>query len=129
MYDYAKYGDSPTCLNDKFDIGNEEAIIQGFGINKLGELAKGLQEAKQITATNENCTRWVQGNAKQFENAPDDQQIPYGQGYTFAELSDGINNGTLCSWGFQTDGVFTVSIQYKITNIANCIFEIPVMNF
>ena len=120
MHDYTKYGDSPTCLNDKFDIGNEEAIIQGFGVNEFGELATRLQEAKVITATNENCTRWVKGNAKQFENAPDDQQIPYGQGYTFAELHDGINNGTLCSWGFQTDdGLFTVNMSYRITNISN----------
>ena len=99
MYKYDKYGDSSTCLNGDFDISNKNATIQGFGITgPTGEFAKGLLEATVTTTTNENCTRWIKQNSKTFESA--NQAIKYGKGYTFAELHDGINNGTLCSWGF-----------------------------
>ena len=120
LHDYTKYGDSPTCLNDKFDIGNEEAVIQGFGINESGELAKGLQEGKVITATNENCTLWVKDNAERLEFG---NAIEYGKGHTFGELADGINNGTLCSWGIKNEdtGIYTVS-----TKIITSKFDIPI---
>ena len=32
LYDYEKYGDSPTCLNREFDIQNKDALAQGFGV-------------------------------------------------------------------------------------------------
>ena len=122
FYDYDKYGDSPTCLNDEFDIGDIDAIIQGFGITGPTE-ERGtniLQEGKVITATNENCTLWVKQNAKHFETG---DAIEYGKGFTFGELADGINNGTLCSWGIKNEdtGIYTVS-----TKIITSKFDIPI---
>ena len=117
LHDYDKYGDSPTCLNDKFNIGNIEATIQGFGLTGPEAIkgSKKLLEAKVITATNENCTRWVKGNAKRVEFG---EALPYGRGYTFAELPDGIDHGILCSWGIENeDGIITVSLSSKTFKI------------
>ena len=126
LYKYDQYGDSPTCLNGKFDISNKTATIQGFGITDTGESANGLLEATVITTTNENCTQWIKQNSKFFESA--NHALKYGKGYTFAELSDpiscgdysnsdptsclkGIHNGILCSWGIENeDGNVSVSL-------------------
>ena len=53
-----------------------------------------------------------------FSNA-----IEYGKGHTFGELADGINNGTLCSWGIKNEdtGIYTVS-----TKIITSKFDIPI---
>ena len=116
MYDFELYGDSPTCLNDKFDIANEVATIQGFGVtdkdNSNAEEGQ-LFEGQVVTVSNENCTKWTQANADEFEFFP----LPYGNGSTFGELKHGINKEILCSRGIvQADGE-TISVSIDIFNI------------
>ena len=114
MFDYEKYGDSPTCLNDKFDISNQKATIQGFGLtdgNKGNEEENKLGEAKVLTVSNEDCIKWVQANSKELE--PADGAPPYGNGTTFGELPEAINRQILCSKGIEFEnGVISVSIYY-----------------
>ena len=113
LFDYEIYGDSPICLNDKFDISNKEAIIQGFGIpfgitdfNQIDYNSPQLKQAKVITVSNENCTKWVQANAGKYEQF----LVPYGNGFTFNELPNGINREILCSRGIlQENGSISVS--------------------
>ena len=113
LYDFEVYGDSPTCLNDKFDIANKDAYIQGFGVtNKFNANVeeKQLFEGQVVTVSNENCTLWTQANADELEFLP----LPYGNGSTFGELKHGINKEILCSRGIvQADGVISVSIKLK----------------
>ena len=112
LFDYEMYGDSPACLNDKFDISNKEAIIQGFGIpfgitdfNQIDYNSPQLKQAKVITVSNENCTKWVQANAGKYEQF----LVPYGNGFTFNELRNGINREILCSRGIlQANGLISV---------------------
>ena len=109
LFDYEIYGDSPICLNDKFDISNKEATIQGFGIadSKYSNAEEAnLKQAKVVTVSNENCTKWVQANAEELETF----KLPYGNGFTFNELPNGINKEILCSRGIlQEDGSISVS--------------------
>ena len=116
MYDFEVYGDSPTCLNDKFDIANKDAYIQGFGVtNKFNANVeeKQLFEGQVVTVSNENCTKWTQANAGKHEFHP----VPYGTGSTYKELSEGINKQILCSRGIlQADGE-TISVSIDIFNI------------
>ena len=115
MYDYEKYGDSPACLNSEFDIQNKDALAQGFGVtdnqeSNLKDVDNAqLYEGKLVTVSDENCTQWVQANAKKYETG--NEHIPYGTGHTFAELPQGINKQILCSRGIELEnGVITVSI-------------------
>ena len=110
LFDYEIYGDSPICLNDKFDISNKEATIQGFGAldNSFNSynFEGNLKQAKVVTVTNENCTKWVQANAEELETI----KLPYGNGFTFNELPNGINKEILCSRGIlQENGSISVS--------------------
>ena len=116
MFNYEIYGDSPTCLNDKFDISNKEAIIQGFGLTSDYENhGPRLKQNKVVTVSNENCTKCVQANAKELEA----YGLPYGNGFTFSELPNGINREILCSRGIvQENGVISVSTYYYWHHVA-----------
>ena len=119
MYDYKKYGDSPTCLNDEFYIGNKSALVQGFGITDGQESnidKKKLFEGELVTVSNKDCTEWVQANAAKYEQG--NEYLPYGTGSTFKELPQGINGQILCSRGFLSEetGKINVSIFKNIVS-------------
>ena len=89
MYDYDKYGDTPTCLNEQFDISGKNATGQGFGINEKGELPSQKLNNTKITMSNEECCQWIKNNASSFDA---DGEI--------RELPQGINSYILCTRGY-----------------------------
>ena len=112
VYDYEKYGDTPICLNDQFDISDKETIIEGFGIDETGEEVTENQIAQLITMSNEECTKWIKNNASAFDI---DGEI--------AELPEGINRYILCTRGvpfIKNDILFgyTVSLGIYVINFA-----------
>ena len=93
VYDYDKYGDTPTCLNDQFDISGKNATTQGFGNTEKGERNDegGIENLENIviTMSNEECCQWIKNNASSFDA---DGEI--------AELPQGLNRYILCTRGF-----------------------------
>ena len=127
MYDYEKYGDSPTCLNSEFDIQNRDALAQDFGVtddkeSNLKDVDNAqLYEGKLVTVSNENCTQWVLANANKYDIT---DALPYGNGYTFSELPQGINKQILCSRGIELEnGLITVSIIVVFMNLGTTYFD------
>ena len=43
IYDYEKYGDSPTCLGEENDLDQQIGLVQGFGISGYGVSRPGIQ--------------------------------------------------------------------------------------
>ena len=128
LYDYEKYGDSPTCLNSEFDIHNKDALAQGFGVtddkesnDKDVDGNAQLYEGKLVTVSHENCTQWVQDNAKKYDK---EDALQYGNGSTFLELPQGINKQILCSRGIELEnGLITVSIIVVFMNLGTTYFD------
>ena len=95
VYDYDKYGDTPTCLNDQFNISGKNATIQGFGITETGEQRitedgriQNLENTV-ITMSNEECCQWIKNNASSFDAEGE-----------IAELPQGLSRYILCTRGF-----------------------------
>ena len=95
VYDYDKYGDTPTCLNDQFDISGKNATAQGFGITETGEQRK-VEEGRilnlentVITMSNEECCQWIKNNASSFDAEGE-----------IAELPQGLSRYILCTRGY-----------------------------
>ena len=95
VYDYDKYGDTPTCLNDQFDISGKNATIQGFGDTQTGKqkiddegIIQNLENTI-IIMSNEECCKWIKNNASSFDAEGE-----------IAELPQGLNRYILCTRGF-----------------------------
>lgn len=101
IFDYEKYGNSPSCIGkDKF-IPNQIALQQGAGLTEKDEL-EGLQNVKVKIIQNEECYAKI-------ESAPPRIIKTFKQ-----ELPEGINEGMLCTLGIENeDGVIQVSICFK----------------
>ena len=126
VYDYDKYGDTPTCLNDQFDISGKNATAHGFGKTETGEQQineKGIFENLKYTVftmTNEECCQWIKNNASSFDA---DGEI--------AELPQGLNRYILCTRGYLSvneNGMqgFTVSkssFSFQLNNSPGSQFE------
>ena len=99
IFDYEKYGNSPSCIGkDKF-IPNQIALQQGAGLTEKDEL-EGLQDVKVKIIQNEECYAKI-------ESAP--PRIIRNQ--FMKELPEGINDGMLCTLGIENeDGVIQVGI-------------------
>ena len=109
MYDYDKYGDTPTCLNDQFDISGKNATAQGFGKTETGKqiiddegIIQNLENTV-ITMSNVECCKWIKNNASSFKA---DGEI--------AELPQGLSRYILCTRGVPSfddndELLFTVS--------------------
>ena len=96
MFDYEKYGDSPTCLNKECEIAGKESILQGFGKTETGEYPDELLETKVKTITNTECNNWMTS----LFNDTKIRELPYG-----------IKRTILCTQGIKSDaGIFSVSI-------------------
>ena len=100
MFDYEKYGDSPTCLNEDCDIADRESILQGFGKTEIGQFPNELLETTVKTITNGECKNRMKsffGNDK------------------IRELPNGIERTILCTQGIESDkGIFSVSIHLRL---------------
>ena len=98
IYDYEKYGNSPSCIGkDKF-IPNQIALQQGAGLTEEDELS-GLQDVNVNIIQNDECYAKI-------ESAP--PRIIQNQ--FMQELPEGINDGMLCTLGIENeDGVIQVS--------------------
>ena len=99
VYDYDKYGDTPTCLNDQFDISGKNATAQGFGITETGEQRitedgriQNLENTV-ITMSNEECCQWIKNNASSFDTEGE-----------IAELPQGLSRYILCTRGYPSFG-------------------------
>ena len=96
MYNYEKYGDSPTCLNKDCDIADIEATAQGFGKTETGEFPNKLLETKVKTIMNEECQNWM---STIFRNNK------------IKGLPNGINRTILCTRGNEYEqGEYSVRI-------------------
>ena len=100
IFDYEKYGNSPSCIGkDKF-IPDQIALQQGAGLTEKDEL-EGLQNVKVKIIQNEECYAKI-------ESAPPRIIKTYKQ-----ELPEGINEGMLCTLGIENeDGVIQVLIFF-----------------
>ena len=100
IFDYEKYGNSPSCIGkDKF-IPNQIALQQGAGLTEEDEL-EGLQDVKVKIIQNEECYAKI-------ESAPPRIIKTFKQ-----ELPEGINEGMLCTLGIENeDGVIQVHIYF-----------------
>ena len=87
MFDYEKYGDSPTCLNEDCEIAGKESILQGFGKTETGDFPNKLLETTVNTITNREC---------KIANRNAGDQIP--------QLPYGINRTILCTMGIEHEG-------------------------
>ena len=84
------FGDSPTCLNDQYDIKGSNATLQGFGrVFGTELLPEHLLETVVKIISNENCTALLEnltGLDKDRAN--------------FA-LPNGVNEPKLCTIGYK----------------------------
>ena len=98
IYNYTKYGNSPSCIGkDKF-IPNQRALQQGAGLTEKDELS-GLQDVNVTIIQNDECYAKI-------ESAP--PKIIKNQ--FMQELPEGINDGMLCTLGIENeDGIIQVS--------------------
>merc|ERR1712227_535409 len=101
-YDYAKYGDSPTCM----DLGNtpyfgKNSTIQGYGKTENGTRGD-LLETTVTVIENQECRKQLKENiTRNREREAISEQF-------CTQLPLGINEAFLCSQGILNDeGVFT----------------------
>jgi len=101
VYDYEKYGDSPTCLDQNLEKDVYEgatATVQGYGKTEDGEFGE-LLETNVTVITNEDCTAMLKfnGTRKIAINRQGISALPYG-----------LNYGMFCAQGQQNEkGVFS----------------------
>ena len=100
IYDYERYGDSPTCLGEKEDLDQQIGLVQGFGITEDGTAPDNVLEANVTIISNSKCTSEMDKMSKQYKNEIS-QALPKG-------LSDKL----LCTQGIwnKKKSVFTVSL-------------------
>ena len=55
VFDYEKYGDSPTCLGKEKNLDQQLGLLQGFGITEDGINSDGLLEANVTIISREKC--------------------------------------------------------------------------
>jgi len=101
-YDYAKYGDTPTCM----DLGNtpyfgKNSTIQGYGKTENGTQGD-LLETTVTVIENQECRKQLKENiTRNREREAISEQF-------CTQLPLGINEAFLCSQGILNDeGVFT----------------------
>ena len=95
-FNYEKYGDSPVCLGEEFDLPNQNAFLQGFG-QQADESAGELLELELRTLQNEECY----DEFVRIANEPISPRRPNrknGIKTTIqSALYDGITDGILCT--------------------------------
>jgi len=99
-YDYEKYGDSPTCLDQKPSNVYEgvTATVQGYGETETGTSGT-LLETKVTIISNENCIEILNHNTTYGESVRTQvtEQLPYG-----------LNYGMFCAQGLMNEeGLFS----------------------
>ena len=90
VYDFDKYGDSPVCLGQDFDIQNQKALAQGFGKTEDDILPDTLLETFVQTVSNQECRDWINYNLTIFPKVK--------KGVTNSYCL-GINDALLCTVG------------------------------
>ena len=87
IYNYTKFGDSPSCIGEKLDLVNQPVLLQGFGLQPDETIGELLQIPLRIIS-NEECY-------KDFRNEPE----YFGQRKSQLQgaLYDGITDQVLCS--------------------------------
>ena len=103
-YDYDKFGDSPTCLDQgQRDNINKIATVQGYGVTEDGEVGT-LLETNVTVITNELCKEYIDYNSTL--NKAIKKQIN-------KALDNGLNYGFLCAQGFPSKDGKTISGSCK----------------
>ena len=103
-YDYDKFGDSPTCLDQgQRDNINKIATVQGYGVTEDGEVGT-LLETNVTVITNELCKEYIDYNSTL--NKAIKKQIN-------KALDNGLNYGFLCVQGFPSKDGKTISGSCK----------------
>ena len=99
IYDYEKYGDSPTCLGEENDLDQQIGLVQGFGITEDGTAPDNVLEANVTIISNSKCTSEMDKMNKLYKEEIGNA-LPHG-------LSDKL----LCTQGIwnKKKSVFTVS--------------------
>jgi len=91
-YDFKKFGDSPTCLDQgDRDINGELSTVQGYGLTEDGERGN-LLEANVTIISNDLCKEFLRYNVSQNDNGRIKKEIS-------GALKNGLNFGLLCAQG------------------------------
>ena len=93
-YNYDKYGDTPTCLDQgKYDIVGNIATVQGYGETEGGTRGE-LLEANVTVISNDQCTEYISYNSSL--NSKVKEKIN-------GALANGIDYGLLCGQGLYNE--------------------------
>ena len=100
IYDYEKYGDSPTCLGEENDLDQQIGLVQGFGIAEDGTAPDNVLEANVTIISNSKCTSEMDKMNKLYKDERDNA------------LPNGLSDKLLCTQGIwnKKKSVFTVSL-------------------
>merc|ERR1712062_149624 len=87
IYDYEKFGDSPTCIGEEKELPNQLVLLQGFG-QQAKEGSEGeLLELPLQTITNDEC----------YEEFSDLGKYDFVKSKIRATLYEGITDQVLCT--------------------------------
>jgi len=97
IYDYEKYGDSPTCLGEENDLDQQIGLVQGFGITEDGTAPDNVLEANVTIISNSKCTSEMDKMNKLYKDERDNA------------LPNGLSDKLLCTQGIwnKKKSVFT----------------------
>jgi len=100
-YNFDKFGDAPSCLDQNLDKIGRLATVQGYGLTETGERGE-LLETNVTVITNDDCKRILDFNATSSNSRKKiDNALPFG-----------LNYGLLCARGEMNEkGVFRGSCK------------------
>ena len=122
IYDFDKYGDSPSCLEERDNIDDTAAITQGFGITEAGKIPNKNLETNVTIISNQECYDLL-------------SKVPFPTHKTTIKstLFDGVTDQVVCTKGFLENGVVTVSSKsfdkYQSVSKINSIILSKLMKF
>ena len=106
-FDYDKFGDSPTCLDQGQDNVGRKATVKGYGVTEHGGLGD-LLETNVTIISNELCKEYIAHNSSL--NRQIKRQVD-------KALDNGLNYGFLCAQGeVRRDGTITGSCKVRLIN-------------
>ena len=115
IYDYEKFGDSPTCLGDSVNLDGVTALVQGYGLTEKETSPNKLLETYVTIISNKKCQKLMDSKLRSSNS-----KFPADAKEVVAEaLPDGLNNHMLCTSGIrdQKTGTFSVSAKKERKNM------------